>query len=938
MRRFRVFHRFIWRGSLFGRRLWIVPLLLAALWNRWPDLAKPLIHDEWRTIISKYFVPPHTEYAYLVLQAARLSEWLMNRSAGSLVVMRLPYLFFGLAAIWAGWRLGRVWRNWTAGFLLALLLTLWPFKLYYDTMLREYAVELCLLLAALVSWEAFRRRPAFRPLTRALLLTLLAALTHELALVVVVVPFFYLVCHTARQAAGAFRRRRSGAASEPPRRRRLPLLRLLGQWLLTALFILGTITIHRGTRFTAELFEKARASMISAEEKLIPPQALPAPTPVGAPTPATPRPVPTPAPAVTPAPGPSPAPAPQVPPAFASPGLTPRQIERARQVAAGEPILPTPAESVHFVATAFRQAFRPHAWSPAPLLGLQAQPRIFEELIFGPPPAGRPLDLPWVNLVLLVALLAGSLALLFKSPPLLLGCWSLIFANALLVAFNHHLRPDPAARYFTPAAVGALFLLTAALELLARILLLPLRRRPRLRARVILAGCLLLAASCITLTAGYCRRSGPAYAGYWYDPEKTYFSTALAGKLGQGILFFGNDPENWEFLNHLETLHAEHSATAFWDSPRRNTFLSIRDNRTLSDLALIERLNDYRALVLFAWNGYGGFTPLPKYSALFDFKDQDFRTVHASICDLGRRVFIMRGHAVLPLQPRFAALQPTTATTALHYDLDAQYEVPGSYELSIGQTPACRVVAVEVDGKALPLATRRVPAPPAGGDPDLTALLARLTPGPAGRLPFFTASTTETVAVYRTPLRAMQPAPQRITILFDKPPAAQAPLLRWRYLENQWSPVTADLQIGSFQIDRDAAGFLMGAPFRLASATTRSQVARFYLSDVTARQNLVCADYLAARRFRDLKQGDLFWMGTIEFSNDQARQYAGHVLLLTVQPLNFTYYTREDTQASPLTAAKKDIYAPMNYYFISYLRFIATGGEIRPVFAGQTAR
>ena len=113
--------RLLWCGSLLARAWWFVPLLILALYVRWPGLNKPFHHDEWQTLIP-YETSIAAKSIFSTAWASKLA-WNGIYNA-SLPWARAPFLAIGLLTVLVGWGFGRVWKDWFAGFLIALALAL----------------------------------------------------------------------------------------------------------------------------------------------------------------------------------------------------------------------------------------------------------------------------------------------------------------------------------------------------------------------------------------------------------------------------------------------------------------------------------------------------------------------------------------------------------------------------------------------------------------------------------------------------------------------------------------------------------------------------------------------------------------------------------------------------------------------------------------------
>ena len=169
-------------------RQWLILgiILIVAILVRWPGMQedRSFWYDELLSIresrndtgylASNYrgVYGASTHSFYTSYQLFRLSDKLMPY--GSAALVRLPFFAVGLISIVLAWILGRLWRQPMIGGILALLMALWPFKVYWDMGVRFYAPMITGAVAMLVIWEAYRLRPNPWRLGMAIAVTLLA--------------------------------------------------------------------------------------------------------------------------------------------------------------------------------------------------------------------------------------------------------------------------------------------------------------------------------------------------------------------------------------------------------------------------------------------------------------------------------------------------------------------------------------------------------------------------------------------------------------------------------------------------------------------------------------------------------------------------------------------------------------------------------------------
>lgn len=637
-----------------------MPLLALTAWLRYEALGKPVWQDEVQSQLSaERFSFASSPKAWLqpTVPAARLSSALTT--TGSLRWVRAPYLAFGLLGIFIGWLWGRLWGDWLLAVLLALALTLWPFKAYWDTMIRDYALLLTMGMACLYVWERFRLRRRFAWAVAGLLLTLMGTLTHESGWALWAAAGIYVAWDVARGsmpwARGLVRRRAEIAAateetpaSTPP----MPAdrghpLRAASLALLFVLFFYATAALQFGPgQVNRFIFGFGR-------------------TPAGA-TAAAAEAMPT-APATT------------------------QMLPPARP--------PTPGQARTYLSEAWRDG------RPARLLGL---PRIddpafvydrwiYSRLILGPKIRPDQVNLhanATLNLWMWLGLAFGSLALAMRSPPLLLSLWSILILNGLIVQANLH-RTLQMDRYYSLAALAWLLLLVFGLGALLGWLRWPLRRwRPRLGAWATLILALGIGCGAWALATPQTRLA----AGF-HEEDWGAFYRQMSHRYHRGALFVGYGAKMIEFERKMAMARGEDG------TPPRRVALRQRVIEAYNapfdaPEQIYDRLNGYDGVVFFRRERMREeFNPMQRDRERFEFRNYVDDTVRAVHTKLGNRVFAMRGRATVPVLPEMWRGEPPA--TAMRCEVACCFETPGRYELLAPADEDTAVSAIRVDGRAV---------------------------------------------------------------------------------------------------------------------------------------------------------------------------------------------------------------------------------------------
>lgn len=887
-----------WRRLLASRRLWILPILLAALWIRLAGLNKSIWEDEAHSLLLAAQTPyRHALLLNLSVLAFKAGHGLI--ACGSLALMRLPFLAAGLLAVWMGWLLGRVRRDWLLGFLLALALALWPNKAFLDTMARDYPIGIFTSLAALVAWEAYRVRPSTPRLGLALLAMVYAVLSLDLNVLWLSAPVFYLGWEWVREAFGLLRprllRSRPGPAVPPtggaapaaaPRRPARPLWRLLArltlQTALAAWVLVYTADLKMGPGFSGRSLQKAGAMLWGAPGGPHQPVAAGLPKPAGPPPVAAPQ----------PAPG-------------------------ALVAAPREPGLP---EFFRYLGRMEALAFRGPELYPPAIFGMTNPRQItLTHLIFSPV-QGRLDHQETVYKWLLLGLILGSLLMLFESPPLALTAWLFILGTGFAVFATGHNTED---RYFVNSG---LFLLLVLVLLAARLLRLGrgllLRRRPRWNAAVTLALALALGVGGLIAAAPDARHA----ARYAYQDWQEIYDQADQSYPG-GVLFVGIGPQSLQITDAIAANHHDlwHPAD-FWHSPRRNLFVDASKDRGYLDLFLLDQLNALEGMVIYKPTYWElDYKPFTQYPDLFQFTEFFNMTCAARLAGLGHRVFVTRGGAALPLLPRLLETAATGPRQGRVYRMQCYFEVPGDYELTVGEAPDCHLLAAAADGTTLTLATR--PA-----TPGTTATLARRPawqPVAGHEPPLALHPARESAALLVSP-----PLPFTtctVTLVFDNPPGARVPLLALtrRPPERRFERVTSSYDVGPIAYWQVGPGLTFGMPLqirRLVDSTTTLSV-RGYLFDMQSRQEVGRSETFIRPNRKTLAPGDLMWLGSFNLNEGTVRTLLNRNLLLSILPLYQDPLKEGLLDPEPILNTKM-IDKTINQYVACYLRIVAANGKL----------
>lgn len=853
-----------WFGSLYGRLLWIWPILLLGVWVRLPGMSegRSLWMDEILSLRGARggvgYLPELYQNTYGATSLSTLTSYLIFKVSdwtlpwGNLWAARLPHLALGLATIWMGWTLGRIWRRWLTGLILALLLCLWPFKVYWDTVIRFYAGILFFSMALIVAWEAYRRRPDRRRLTIALAVTLLAPLNSMQSFPLIVVGWVYLGWMMA-MAVWRWKRSRVKGKTEIDRQG-------LKRWAMRAgalaAVTLGVVMMSRGAAWTLDqaLNMGRRITFQQIVEKKEGAAARVA------------------------------APAERLADIVS--------IDRATgEKRADLPAL-RPGDFIRFIRNGVKEAFQPGRWSAAPLLGLGGKLDLYTECTtFYPLQAPRAGEA--FNIVLLISIAAGAAALLRISPPLLVTLGVLIVAIGTALE-RVGLTQYTSSRYFAIPSLSLLILSGVGLAAMLNGIAWAARKAwpRRMRGVTLCMGAGFGLALIGTLWSD--ARRGAAYEAHKYQE----FYQEMRGRYPHGALFNPlNNAPYYAFFQDLALFREARpeGKTGYWTSARRNAFVTAKAggaDPALTGLALGEKAMDKEAVVIFSADGSGppreiggaisDCLPPPRRFAI--------RPAEALVYELGQRMFVTRGNASTPLLPRFDEA-PTTGSAG-RCAMTCFYEIPGSYEVRLPQPPDNPLLRAWVDGAEVKVQgvatsetaraadwTRRLARDQYSSELKDARIVKENTPAPViesgGRVSFM-------VNAPPAPL-----SPQRIVLEFKKPLGERRPLLEWRLRPSQAAPIAPEVELGDLRL-WDRQGILNIAPaLRATGGRGKGNTIRLTLIDAATGGSLrqttapLGAD---PTQGRELEPGDWQMPPPLAIDIELVKRTLGRVLCVGLSP------------------------------------------------------
>lgn len=852
-----------WLGSLYGRRQWIWVILLLGVWVRLPGMSegRSLWMDEILSLRGVRggigYMPELYRNTYGATPLSTLTSYMIFKISdltlpwGNLWSTRLPYLALGLATIWLGWALGRVWRRWLTGLMLALLLCLWPFKVYWDTVIRFYAGILFFSMALIVTWEAYRRRPSRGRLIGALAVTLLAPLNSMQAFPLIAVGWVYLGWMMAGAAWGWMGRRFKEKVSFD----RQGLKRWAARAGALAAVTLAVVLMSRGAAWTVDqalnagrriTFQKVIEKKESAAARVAAP------------------------------------------------------AERLADIvsidrATGEKRVDLPAlkpgDFARFAARGVKEAFQPGRWSAAPLLGLGGKLDLYTECTtFYPlrsPRAGGAF-----NILLLLSIVAGAAALIRISPPLLLTLGILLVAiGAALERVG--LTQYTSSRYYAIPSLALLVLSGVGLAVMLNGIGWAARKVWPRRMRGVT---LCLGAACgLALIATFWgdARRGAAYEAHKYQE----FYQEMRGRYPHGALFnLLNNAPYYAFFQDLALFReAREGAPGYWGSARRNAFVTGKDGGAtspLAGLAMLEKAQDKDAIVILSAEGSAPpqetagaasrCLPPPRRFAI--------RPAEALVYELGERMFVTRGGGATPLLPRFD--EAATSGSAGRASMTCFFEIPGSYEVRVTQAADNPLARAWVDGAEVKLQSAATSE--TAGTLDWTRRLARdqyldelkdaRIAKESGAAPVIMTGARASFVVNAPPAPL---SPQRITLEFKKALGERRPLVEWRLRPGQAVALEPEMELGDLRL-WDSRGILNIAPaLRATGARGKGRAIRLALIDAatgTALRQTEGALGVDKAQGRALEPGDWELLSPLTLDVELVKRTLGRVLCVGLEP------------------------------------------------------
>jgi hypothetical protein len=260
--------------------------------------------------------------------------------------------------------------------------------------------------------------------------------------------------------------------------------------------------------------------------------------------------------------------------------------------------------------------------------------------------------------------------------------------------------------------------------------------------------------------------------------------------------------------------------------------------------------------------------------------------------------------------------------TSTTYRLDCYYEMPGLYELTIGESSTCQPLAVMVDGKPAALERRAVRRREAGLGTSFPAL-----PDRAGDWPVASRPNFEYAARIRTPRDSMDPQGQSIVIRLDRPVADRAPLVRWELVNEQWSPVCASYDLGPVATRTDRQGVTLGAPARINRIPDNPEdhlIAQCHLMDLDTGESLWHKDHYFNQARRGFRPGEFTWLGPLRIELETLAQWSGRRLALAIMPF---VYGEAGPQSERVLCAESQYYRPRKCFVLCDVAVTGQSGE-----------
>ncbi len=830
------------RGSLMGRRWWLAAILLVALFLRIPGLDKSVWEDEVSSFIE---AQPNSDFAqhwggfqssFIIF---RICDVL--RSTGSMVVTRLPSLALGLLGIVFAWRLGRLWRHWKFGFTLALLMALWPFQAEWDTQVRYYSLMICFTMGMVLAWESWRLRPGWRRLGIALISVPLACLTHSMGIVFLTLPWIYVGWETLARVWISLRNVKRGKLNghgEKSRGFPCGALMLGASWILLLIVSAFVLRCNLGSDWRSRL---------------------------------------------------------QAPAKTASPGSAagdPANNTKTNYVlATRQTVLATPMGAVSYGRRVMGEMFQPGQWSIGPLIGSDLRPSFFHGLVRGgwEQPDWQPGGM--FNTALLLALVLGTIALCFVSPPLALALWAIVLSTSMAMFLNRSIvQPHP--RHYAAIGIVAIILVAFSAGELWRWALLPWRRRARLAARLTLSSAIIAGAGAVAFggraTIGGATRVVQDWKGLYEETQRM---------LPDGAVYIGIGAKNIRFYHELTSAEsAQREPRNAYESSRANAVFE-GFSTTTRNWAVLEQLNSRDGLVCFRYAYWPSeYYPMtPPFNGWLPRETHDWEALHATVGPAGHRVFVTRGALALPLIRRLADGEKS-------YRLDCHYEVPGNYRLvmeGIGESSGLPVV--KIDGNVIVLHKDSTP----GSGPD----------GVAGKTSVIHGYATE-FASPRDPGTT-----QTLQLDFSRSAVTTMPTLHWQRVGAPDAGFTAELRLNRPLVWSDAGRQFIGLPLDVLSADAKPSTLVARLVDPQDGRIYFAQQFSFAADDRKWNIGDTIWVGPLTIENAQAASWQGRPLVLTLRSM------RADGSSEAIAAQERN-FGNAGEMRVMNIRFIENAGRL----------
>ncbi|MEN6625121.1 MAG: hypothetical protein ABFD69_02715 [Candidatus Sumerlaeia bacterium] len=593
------------------------------------------------------------------------------------------------------------------------------------------------------------------------------------------------------------------------------------------------------------------------------------------------------------------------------------EITRAREegrlfgpkIERGAPDVPSPLKALAWSGAAIGNSL---AGRNAPrLFGLQETPPFFWTLFTGLGGRGDFVPGDWANVALLLALLLGSAALARRSPPLVVSAWAILLANAMLIDLNRHLYMV-AMRYYALGGLMVVLLAAAGIGWLLQVALWPARcigRRRHASATVAAA----LVIGIVSFAA--LERPVRARTGYFIQDWKGLYRLGAA-RFPQGAYFIGMAAPSQQLYNDLAVARSsEESPADYWASPRRNRVEEAYEHPGWTDMALLEQLNPFAGLVTFMpeyWRG--DFFPLYRYKTMLPQEPIRLFGVRGRLAPLGRMFFVCRGRATMPLLPRFSVNGPVSR-------LDCHFEVPGVYEILVGESRSAKLTSLKVDGRTLPfdVIERREPwALPENLDTRWC------DPAESGHNPVFLAPARLCRARFSSPVYFG--TTQTLELAWSDRLTTSVPVIDLRLVEGEWIPASKSISAGGARAWRDGSAFYFNVPIRIEKPDKPILDATLYL-DGPGAGVIAKRPHHILLRMRGINQGDAVCGDPLRIPNDVARRFVGKPLRLGLA-LSDAVETSGRAALAPETIIAPNRRLGAGLFLAGYYQFVERDGRI----------